>query len=116
MFTGCYLEAGDSVDVYLDRLERFGGKIELIPDDLAYGVKFYEVLPTSVYEWAVSQESVYTADFGTMLACVRDRLVTKKAASGKQRAGGAGSVAAAGKQIHKEGSSRCCFRCGGTTW
>ena len=113
MFTGCQLEAGDSVDVYLDRLERFGGRIGLTLGDLAFRVKFYEGLPTSVYEWAVSQESAYTADFGAVLARVRDRLVTKRAASGRQRAGGAGSVAAAGQQTQKEGGSRSCFRCGG---
>ena len=111
MFTECQLEAGDSVDVYLDRLERFGGRIGLTLGDLAFRVKFYKRLPTSVYEWAVSQESAYTADFGAVLARVRDRLVTERAASGRQRAGGAGSVAAAGQQTQKEGSSRCCFRC-----
>ena len=46
----------------------------------------------------MSQESAYTTDFEAVLARVRDRLVTKKAASGRQRAGGAGSVAAAGQQ------------------
>ena len=86
--------------------------IGLALGDLAFRVKFYEGLPTSVYEWAVSQESAYTADFGAVLARVRDRLVTKRAASGRQRAGGAGSVAAAGQQT-QEGGSRSCFRCGG---
>ena len=74
------------MDVYLDQLERFGGRIGLTPGDLAFRVKFYEGLPTSVYEWAVSQESAYTADFGAVLAHVRDRLVTKRAVSGRQRA------------------------------
>ena len=106
MFTGCQVEAGDSVDVYLDRLERFGGRIGLTSGDLAFRVKFYDGLPTSVYEWAASQENAYTADFEAVLARVRDRLVTKRAASGRQRARGAGSVAAAGQQTQKEGSSR----------
>ena len=99
--------------MYLDRLERFSERIGLTLGDLAFRVKFYEGLPTSVYEWAVSQESAYTTDFGAVLARVRDRLATKRAASGRQRAEGAGSVAAAGPQTQKEGSSRCCFRCGG---
>ena len=99
------------MDVYLDRLERFGGRIGLTLGDLAFRVKFYEGLPTSVYEWAVSQDSAYTADFGAVLARVRDRLVTKRAASGRQRAGGAGSIAAAGQQTQKEGCSKYCFRC-----
>ena len=89
-----------------------GGRIGLTPGDLAFRVKFYEGLPTSVYEWAASQGSAYTADFGAMLARVRNQLVMKRAASGRQRAGGAGFVAAAGQQT-QEGSSRCCFRCGG---
>ena len=112
-FTECQLEAGDSVDVYLDRLERFGGRVGLSAEDLAFRVKFYEGLPTSVYEWAVSHESAYTADFGTVLARVRDRLITRKAAYSRRRAGDAVSVVAAGQQPQKREDNKGCFRCGG---
>ena len=50
MFTGCQLEAGDSVDVYLNRLERFGGRIGLALGDLAFKIKFYKKLSTSVHK------------------------------------------------------------------
>ena len=76
MFTGCQLEADDSVDVYLDWLEQFGRRIGLTSGDLAFRVKFYDGLPTSVYEWAASQENAYTADFEAVLARVRDQPVT----------------------------------------
>ena len=113
-FTECQLEAGDSVDVYLDRLERFGGRIGLASADLAFRTKFYEGLPASVYEWAVSHESAYTADFGTVLSRVRERLVSRKAAAGRQRgARGSEAVAAAGQQRSLTGGGLSCFRCGG---
>ena len=83
MFTGCQL-AADLVDVYLARLERFGGRIGLALGDLAFRVKFYEGLPTSVYEWAVSQETAYTADFGAVLARVRDQPVTNTSQHGSK--------------------------------
>ena len=69
-----------------------------------------------MYEWAVLQESAYTADFGAVLASVRDRLVTKRAASGRQRAGGAGSVAAAGQQTRRREAAGAAFGAVGTTW
>ena len=112
-FNECHLEAGNSIDVYLDQLQRFGRRVGLSTQDLAFRVKFYEGLPTSVYEWAVSHESAYTADFGAVLARVRDRLVMRRAASGRQQASDVVPVATAGQQQQKKGNNRGCFRCGG---
>ena len=73
-FTTCRLEDGDTIDVFMDRLERFGGRVGMSNQDLSFRAQFYEGLPTSVYEWAVTHESAYTADFGTVLARVREWL------------------------------------------
>ena len=73
-FTTCKLEDGDTIDVFMDRLERFGGRVGMSNQDLSFRAQFYEGLPTSVYEWAVTHESAYTADFGTVLARVREWL------------------------------------------
>ena len=53
-FTVCRLEADEAVDVYVDRLERMAGRLGLTSEDIFFRVKFYEGLPISVYEWAVS--------------------------------------------------------------
>lgn len=109
-FVDCRLEAGDTIDVYLNRLERFGGRIGLAASDLGFRAKFYEGLPSSIYEWAVTHESAYTADFGTVLSRVRERLVSRRAVEGRSRAAARPTVVAAGKQ---RGGSMGCFRCGG---
>ena len=66
-YINCRLQAGETVDVYQGRLEQLGGRLGLTLDDLAFGVKFYEGLPASMYEWAVTHEQAYTADFGSVL-------------------------------------------------
>ena len=53
-YVNCRLKAGESVDIYLGHLERLGGRLGLTLNDLAFRVKFYEGLPASVYEWAVT--------------------------------------------------------------
>ena len=75
-FVNCRLEANETVDVYLGRLERLGSRLGLTLNDLAFRVKFYEGLPASIYEWAVTHEQAYTADFGSVLTRVRDRMVS----------------------------------------
>ena len=42
--------------------------------DLSFRAQFYEGLPTSVCEWAATHRIAYTADFGTVLARVQERL------------------------------------------
>ena len=53
-------------------------------------------------------EQAYTADFGSVLTRVQDRMVSRKAVEG--RAYSAVVAAASGKQ---HGSSSGCYRCGG---
>ena len=107
-YVNCRLEANETVDVYLGRLERLGSRLGLTLNDLAFRVKFYEGLPASIYEWAVTHEQAYTADFGSVLTRVRDRMVSRRAVEG--RAFSTVVAAASGKQ---QGSNSGCYRCGG---
>ncbi|XP_067931095.1 uncharacterized protein [Watersipora subatra] len=95
-FVNCQFGAGNTVDVYLDCLEQFGKRLGMFSDDLGFRVKFYEGLPSSVYEWAIAHEHAYSADFGSVLA--RNRLGRKSAAGKKSEAS----------------ANRDCFRCGST--
>ena len=81
-YVNCRLEAGEAVDVCLGRLERLGGRVGLTRTDLAFRVKFFEGLPASMYEWAVTQEQAYTAEFGSVLTRVRERLASRRAVEG----------------------------------
>ena len=69
-YVNCRLLANETVDIYLVRLEQLGGKVGLTLNDMAFRVKFYEGLPASIYEWAVTHEQAYTADFGSVLTRV----------------------------------------------
>ena len=112
-FVDCQLGAGEAVDVYLDRLERIGGRLGLTSEDLVFRTKFYEGLPASVYEWAVTHEGAYRGEFSEVLTRVRDRLATRRAVAGRSRRPDtvASTVAAAsGKQGGSDGG---CYRCGG---
>ena len=40
-----------------------------------------------MYEWAVTHEGAYTADFGAALARVRERLASRRAVVGRPKAG-----------------------------
>ena len=84
--TICRLEDCDTIDVFMHRLERFGGKVGMSNHDLSFRAQFYEGLPTSVYQWAVTHEGAYTAVSGTVLACVQKRLVLQRAVAGRPRA------------------------------
>ena len=64
------LEDADTIDVYMESLEWFGGRVEMSNHDLSFIAQFYEGPPPSVYEWAVTHESAYTPNFVTMLARV----------------------------------------------
>ena len=110
-YVNCRFEAGETVDVYLGRLERLGGRLGLTLNDMAFRVKFYEGLPASIYEWAVTHEQAYTADFGSVFTRVRDRIVSRRAVEG--RAYSAAVVADFG---NRKGSSSGCYRCGGEHW
>ena len=45
------LEDGDTIDVYINCLKQFGGRVGLSNHMLSFRAQFYEGLPTSVYEW-----------------------------------------------------------------
>lgn len=81
-FTERRLEAGESVDVYVDDLQRFGARMGTGPEDKIFRVKFVEGLPPSMRKWAVMLPDVYTSDFDTLLSKVRDRVSAQKAADG----------------------------------
>ena len=106
-YVNCRPEACETVDVYLGRLERLGGRLGLTLNDLAIRIKFYEGLPASVDERAVTHEQAYTADFGSVLTQVQDRMVLQRAVEG--RALSAVVAAASGKQ---QGSNSGCYHCG----
>ena len=113
MFITCRLEDGDTIDVFMDRLERFGGRVGTSNQDLSFKAQFYEGLPTSVYEWAVTHKSAYTADFGTVLARVREWLASRRAVAGRPRISQLSMVAAAASDNRQQKSKGFCYRCGG---
>jgi len=39
-FITCYMEDGDTVDVHLDRLKRFGGRVGMICNELSFRAQF----------------------------------------------------------------------------
>ena len=57
-FVACRLEAGDTVDVFADRLERLALRVGFGPENCVFRARFYEGLPASVYEWAVSHRGL----------------------------------------------------------
>jgi len=113
-FITCRMEDGNTVDVYLDHLERFGGRVGMTCNDLSFRAQFYEGLPASVYEWAVTLESAYKADFGSVLARVRERVVSCRAVARRSRSGQQpGEVAAASERAQQQSGASSCYRCGG---
>ena len=70
-FTARRLEVGESVDVYVDDLQRFGARVGLVPGDLAFTVKFLEDLPQSIHKWAVMLPEVYDLPFEDCLKGAR---------------------------------------------
>ena len=57
-FTTCRLENGDTIDVFIDRLEWIGGRVGMSNHDLSFKAQFYNGLPTSVYDMLDGQLSV----------------------------------------------------------
>jgi len=113
-FITCRMEDRDTVDVYLDRLERFVGRVGMTCNDLNFRAQFYEGSPASAYEWAVTLESAYTADFGSVLARVRERLVSRRAVARRSRSGQqSGVVTAASGRAQQQSGASSCYRCGG---
>ena len=112
-FTETQLEGGGSVDVYLDRLERLGGRMGISSKDMVFRIKFYEGLPSPVYEWAVGRENAYTDEFGTVLTRVRDRMASCRVAASRPARSGSASVTAvaSGGSKAATGSSGECYRC-----
>ena len=113
-FTARQLGADEPVDVYLDDLERLGGRFGLSSSDLAFRVKFYEGLPTFVYDWAVSHEGAYTAEFNVVVSRVRERILARRSAAGRsRRMEVTTNLAASGRQASGGSSKVSCYRCGG---
>ena len=50
---------------------------------MAFRVKFYEGWPAAEYEWVVSRDFAYTAEFSTVVAVVQARMSAKTAAVGR---------------------------------
>ena len=68
-YVNCRLSARETVDVYLGCLERLGSRLDLILNDMASRVNFYEALPASVYEWAVTHEQAHEP--ASVYSCAR---------------------------------------------
>ena len=79
----------ESVDVYVDDLQRFGTRMEVRASDRFFRMKFIESLPPSIYEWVLMPPDVYTSDFNTLVSKVRGRISAQKEASVKFRAAAA---------------------------
>ena len=106
-YVDCRLEAGEIVHVYLGRLERLRDRVGLTRTDLTFRIKFFEGLPASIYEWAVTHEQACTAEFGSVLTRVRERLASRRKVEGRTVSAVVNN--ASGKQ---QGSSSGCYRCG----
>ncbi|KAG1698823.1 hypothetical protein GQR58_005653 [Nymphon striatum] len=91
-FIGRRLEADEPVDIYVDSLERLGGRLGLASDCAFFRTHFYEGLPASVNKWAVMREDAYTARFETVVSRVRDyvrsgRAIERRSYSASVQAG-----------------------------
>ena len=75
-YVNCKLEPGETVGVYLCHLEQLGGRLGLTLNNLAFWIKFYEGLPASIYEWVMTHEQAYTADFGSVVTLMRDYIAS----------------------------------------
>jgi len=107
------MEDEDRVDAYLDRLERFGGQVGMTCNDLNFQAQFSEGLPTSIYKWAVTFESAHTADFGSVLARVRERVVSHRAVARHSRSvQQLGVVATASERAQQQLGAGSCYRRG----
>ena len=111
-FNACRLGDGESVDVYLDSLERLGGRVGLKPENLFFRVKFYEGLPALVHDWAIGREGAYTDDFTSVVARVRDRLAARRPLTARSQL--AVPVSRSAASVKQSGGTRgVCYRCGG---
>ena len=108
-FTARRLKACESLDTFVDDLERLGHRVGLSSEDLAFKVKFYEGLPESLYEWAVARDGAYTAEFDTVLGAVRARIGAKRAVNGRGRP----ETVVAVTKGSGSNSKVTCYRCGG---
>jgi len=68
---------GDTIDTFLECLERFGRKVGMSCNDLSFRAQFYEGLLPVIHECAVTHDYAYTADFESVLARVRDKVVSR---------------------------------------
>lgn len=82
-FTARRVQAGESVDVYVDDLERLGRRVGILIGSVVFLAKFYEGLPEVDYEWAVAREGAYTESFHAILSVVRARVGARRAAAGR---------------------------------
>ena len=106
-FTARQLAAGESVDIYVDDLQRLGARCGATREDMFFRVKFIEGLRHGDRQWAVLLPDVYTVGFDTLVSRVRERVAAYRAVAGSKPL----SVAAAAASETKPGLS--CLRCGG---
>ena len=107
------LQAGEAVDVYVDDLERLGLRLGIGVNSVAFRVQFYEGLPESEYNWAVSREDAYTAEFSAVLQAVRARR-RDAAGRGRSYATVAATAGSHGASVRRgNGANVRCHRCGG---
>ena len=104
-FTARQLAAGESVDIYVDDLQRLGARCGATREDMFFRVKFIEGLRHGDRQWAVLLPDVYTVGFDTLVSRVRESVAAYRAVAGSKPL----SVAAASET--KPGLS--CLRCGG---
>jgi len=102
---------GDTIDTSLDSLERFDKRVEMSCNDLSFRAQFYEGLPPTIHGWAVTHDHAYTADFGSVLARVRDKLVSRRALASRNKV--LQGVVAAKISGQQQLGRNACYRCGG---
>ena len=74
---GLGLGEGESIDVYVDTLERLAARLKVEFGSTMFRSKFYDGLPQPLYEWAINRDGAYdddAASFGTVLSRVRERM------------------------------------------
>ena len=115
------LREGESVDGYVDKLERLAGRLRVGFGSTIFRSRFYDGLPRQLYEWAASRDGAYDDDcdgFNLVLARVRERVATQRAVGGRESRPSTSRVSAAAPRSAgrpaRSGSrgGAECYRCG----
>ena len=118
---GLSLREGESLDGYVDTLERLAERLKVGFGSTAFRSKFYDGLPQPLYEWAINRDGAYdddAASFGTVLTRVRERMATRRALASRlsrPATASASSASTSGTRRPTRSSSRGgseCYRCG----